>query len=386
MNDSQNKISCEKLGMPRTKESACYMDSVIFALLALPNDYIEGKLLRDPDSSSSFCKANMRSIENTPCITPCKYGEYGGTPGEGYTEYVYECPVKEGWFFGLGPRTWEECYDSEVGDNERFTDEVRNTVRGYLKRYQESIRSEKEAAPQCSDWTKKVRTCGFEKIGDDPIEFLLWLLLLFGLEDSVVKRSLPPDASESIEDIIHNDKQKLSSRYLIVAPGNEPVKKVNESVTLDDDSQLDLQSIVLHSKGDNGGRYVCFFKCHDRWYEHNDTGEIALLGDNGTFQDMINYGTKYEYEGILYFYKEQLASTPNMRSMEKRMKRMERRRLEAERNRITEQRPLEAEAERKRIAEQRLAGQRLGEKSAEKRRGLQFRDALLARLKAKGKG
>ena len=108
MNDSQNKISCENLGMSRTKESACYMDSVIFALLALPNDYIEGKLLRDPDSSSSsFCKANMRSSENAPCITPCEYRAYGGTPGEGYMEYVYECPVKEGWFGTSYGRTWE---------------------------------------------------------------------------------------------------------------------------------------------------------------------------------------------------------------------------------------------------------------------------------------
>ncbi len=187
MNDSQNERSCKELGMIRTKDSACYMDSVIFALLALPNDYIEGKLLRDPPdpSSSSFCKANMRSSENAPCITPCEYRSY-----QAFSEDVYECPVTKGRFFGLGPRTWEECDDSEDEDNEHFTNEVRATVRGYLKRYQESIRSEKkEAAPQCSDWTKKVRTCGFEKIGDDPVEFLLWLSGLFGLEDSVVKRS-----------------------------------------------------------------------------------------------------------------------------------------------------------------------------------------------------
>ena len=298
----ESQTKCRALvGMAHQEGSSCYMDSVIFALLALPNEHIEEKLLL------SGKRPFPMSRNNNFCIGHCEKREMYGTPQEGYSESICECPITSGYF----GRTWEECHDTECptfckNEDDRLTNRVRETVREYLKRYQQSIRSE-TPAPQCGEWKENVRTCdapGFQKIDDDPVEFLLWLMGLFGLDDSVLKRSLTDASeSESIQNIIDKDEDKLSSHYLIVAPGNKPVE-VNESVTLGGESKLYLQSIVLHSGGEVGAHYVCFFKCSGRWYVYSDMSEaetrIDVLG-NGSFQDMLKAATN----GILYFYTEQ---------------------------------------------------------------------------------
>lgn len=60
-----------------------------------------------------------------------------------------------------------------------------------------------------------------------------------------------------------------------------------------------LSAIVVHKGGEGGGHYVCYFLCGDTWMFYDDVGRV--LKTVGKFVDILNAG-EIMTEGTLYFY------------------------------------------------------------------------------------
>jgi len=68
--------------------------------------------------------------------------------------------------------------------------------------------------------------------------------------------------------------------------------KIKNKITLGNGNSKSLHSIIIHNGQENGGHYICLFKCNNKWYEFDDLRkDIKLIGTFTEISKNINYMT-----------------------------------------------------------------------------------------------
>jgi ubiquitin C-terminal hydrolase len=311
-------------GLKNIGGTSCFMDSVLFALFAIPNRFITKNILK-------------KNLQNTP----------------------------------------------KICDNSRDL-RIRKSVQDFLNTLTIAIRKDKNiiGCNKLRDQFKKCRIRGFENFGrnkqQESGEFLIYLLRLFGSENFAT-RKITTYATNSIAQKIPKDKLfktsefenrvsfviKISSfelrnredrtdnrlHYLLKdiddsgeldennlfypenLPGKDFRRKISissildapylvfwvnradpisqtvlrtkitpsQQITLPSGNVLKLNAIVVHRGAISSGHYITFFKCREQWYLYDDLN--PRIKQFGTYNKMLDkYGKYVRSYGVLYFY------------------------------------------------------------------------------------
>lgn len=326
---------CKKLfGLINVGES-CYLDSVLFALFAIPNEFVDSNILY------SDLKVNKNKF-------------YMCTKS-------FEISSKQG----------------EIDMNNR------KKVQNSLREIAESIRGSKKVE-YCTDLRLVLKRCpsvdNFYETGmKDPAEFLIYLLRMFDVDKvvkeeivyytnykgniynldidetnpelKVMKRSIKKDESiiqyidktylnnlnknevyyiskflttidAEIENLIYTKKiyyspyivfycERISFDILeynrMILSGDVDLEKLSiklnkikiipsKTITIESGDRFQLSSIVVWKDY----HYTCYFKCGHTWYYYNDlNNNIKTIG---TYQQMLRSNASPVSNGILYYY------------------------------------------------------------------------------------
>lgn len=284
-------------------ENACFMNSVIMALFAVPNDFID----------RSFLETNLKLEEKMYC-----YDE-----NDNKSKYLHQ----------------KQDLDNRI------------IVQDELRKLVYNIRNNDTSSFTSIDFKRTFKNCPNQFNFDinnpnDSGEFLSYLLELFNVncaKISYVKyrthdrrdfSEIPPEnlklSSYSIMDniilSIDDEDQSLMipvsdglSKMTYIKDGDETmitVRHVNDSpyivfyhdinnntilpteIVISNDKQYHLLSIVAFFDG----HYVSYIKCNNSWYYYNDM-RTPLLEDIGSYDNMIHSSRYNPMEnGTLFFY------------------------------------------------------------------------------------
>jgi hypothetical protein len=73
---------------------------------------------------------------------------------------------------------------------------------------------------------------------------------------------------------------------------SKSLAKIQNKITLGNGNSKSLHSIIIHNGRENGGHYICLFKCNNKWYEFDDLKkDIKIIGTFTEISKNINYMT-----------------------------------------------------------------------------------------------
>lgn len=303
--ESEKKI-CRFTGLKYTGNS-CYQDSVLLALLAIPNDFITENIL----------ERDMKSVSKMP-----------------NREIVYSCDEKS------------DC-------------KTRRSIQKELVHITKSMRGEGEKVEYCSKLRSLFKTNkqSFHGTGmQDAGEFLQYLFAIFQVHGVVQSRTSM--LTNKIGDIpIVNKKTIYETSPMVLIPSQNIIDNVSIETFLNhkEDVILDMKNLYRGADGVNYHRrietvdiiraeylvfyaqrlyetkrnynnivpikqikldnilnlfaiivhrnyhYTCYIKCDKNWFYYNDLSDNIVYV--GTYNDMLKTKPSVKSEGVLYFYK-----------------------------------------------------------------------------------
>lgn len=319
-----NNNDCTKLGFLHNIGSSCYLDSVLFSLFAIQNDFIDNKILfnsvkqhkKNVVKTSSPVKdynlrkliqnwliAITRSIRMTKNIKECS----------GFRNVMKKCQINGMPNFGE-PGQQEagefliyllKLFKADESGSTKTTTYATNSLANYVRK--------KDLITTSTILNKKA-----------SIVILIDSFLL--KEKQEVKNSIHQflnqkiDSGELDKNNLFKYKNKEYKRriqniqlrdtpYLIFwAQRAFPITNTvldtqilpNKKITLHSGRILKLNSIIVHTGSVNSGHYITYFRYHKIWYNYDDTSySIQKIGN---YKKMLKNYPNPITNGVLYFY------------------------------------------------------------------------------------
>ena len=245
-----SKKKCQLIRGIKEVKNTCYMDTVLFALLAIPNKVIKNTLLsrKDTTTCSNICSKN--------CSKEVRLREMFRT----FLQKIHT-DIQEGKWTSSVPQIKSVIKDC---DNYKYA----------------------------LDFSKYVQ--------EDAKDFLEFLISLFALDNT---RLLQLDLCLSKNLFRSLEKQyNLRESFVIVyinrvcGKGEKNRSIVKYKKTLNTGKRLHLTHIICHlGQTSVEGHYICYIMCGDNWYLYDNSKEfIRKIG--GKLPDTI-----YR-DGVLFFY------------------------------------------------------------------------------------
>ena len=306
----KNLSDCTQLGCLQNVGFSCYLDSVLFALFAIHNDFIDENILFKKINKSTHLKISIiqkyliaitRSIRLTKDITRCtglrrimKLCKMSGMP-----DFSTPTQQEAGEFL---------IYILTLFNADKFT-KTRTITYGTNSLAKYVI-------------TKKLKktSCVVDKESSIVIfldSFLLRTKNKTSIHNLLIQRNDSGELDSNNLFKYNNTKFKRriqitsvqDAPYLIFwAQRADPITESvlhtniypNKCITLPSNKTLYLNSIIIHIGYIDFGHYITYFRYKKSWYEYDDTN--ASIVKIGNYKSMLKYSPNPVTNGVLYFY------------------------------------------------------------------------------------
>ena len=319
-----NNNDCTKLGFLHNIGSSCYLDSVLFSLFAIQNDFIDNQILfnsikhhkenvvktTSPVKDYNLRKliqnwliAITRSIRMTNNIKECS----------GFRSVMKKCQIN-------GMPNFGEPGQQEAGEFLIYllklfkADECAKT------------KTTTYATNSLANYVRKKDLITTSKISNKKASIIILIDSFILKEKQHIKNSIhnflnqKMDSGELDKKNLFRYKNKNYKRfiqhvefkdspYLIFwAQRAFPITNTvldtkvipNKKITLQSGRVLKLNSIIVHIGSINSGHYITYFRYNKTWYNYDDTSySIQKIGN---YKKMLKNYPNPITNGVLYFY------------------------------------------------------------------------------------
>ena len=316
-------VDCTKFGGLYNISSSCYLDSVLFALLAIPTKFIDDNILfknikrsqkvisgdtfyqdiRIRTIIQKYLVAIAHSIRSTKNIRVC-------TP---FREVIKHCKIKGMPDFGLPGQ-------QEAGEFLIYLLKIFNS---------EGLAQRKTVTLATNNLTTNVHKSQLQlssTVTDSKASIVLFIDS-FLLSDRRNSRNfihnfllekqdsgkLDQDNLFRVKDALY--RRRISYSMLMDAPylifwaqradpitGNVLKTSIipTKQITMKTGRILTLNAIIIHFGFVNFGHYITYFRYRNTWYLYDDIGaRIEIIGD---YNALMNFNPSPITNGVLYFY------------------------------------------------------------------------------------
>jgi len=307
--DISQKDCCEIGGLINIDDS-CYLDSVLFALLAIPNKFVNKYILFKTNRHSKFLMLLQKYLIYLTQEIRLKNTFQVCTP---FRKIIKNYKVSGMPNFGLpGQQEAGEfliyflsLFNSQNVATTRHTSYATNSISRKVKS-KDLIETSTMIDTQASIITFIDSFQLFEKRRCDNHIFQF----LKQREDTGILDN---------NNLFRHKKQtyvrKISETHVIDAPqiifwaqrANPITNKVlrtriipNKKITLGNNKKLRLYAIVLHLGYISNGHYITYFRNKKKWYLYDDISRN--VSEIGSFTDLLHFNPNVSTHGILFFY------------------------------------------------------------------------------------
>ena len=313
---------CLKLGgFSNIGGTSCYMDSVLFALLAVPNKFVTKNILqKNLDRTGKICPhkedLNIRKYVQTYLnnLQSAIIHENTITTCTNLRKLFRYCNLTGFEKFGRNKQ-------QEAGEFLMYLLQLFNS-RNFLK--QKEVVYGTNSMAQKIPKNKLVETTNREQLVDIIYQLDFLLLKEKRGQDNRINyffKKIDDSGELSKDDLFKpNERQHfrrkisnysiIDSPYIIIwAQRVDPIShrvlrtKIipTQQITLQSKRKLQLSAIVVHHGDIHGGHYITLFNCKEKWYRYDDLSpKIDFIG---SYRKMMeNEGRDVKSNGVLYFY------------------------------------------------------------------------------------
>ena len=314
----KSTFNCDTLSGLHNSGSSCYLDSVLFCLFAIPNQFINDNILfcnisKTTHKDSEFIKQVQKIlIEITKSIRITKNIKFCTK----FSNLIEKFPLK-------GMPNFGKLGQQEAGEFLIYLLTIFNVNCKSRKK------NENFATNNINQFRKKelIKTSTtFDKEGS-----ILMFIDSFQLLEKSKKANLLYYFTKTIRDTgeLSNEnrlciikhgiksyfKRQITYSSLIDTPylifwlqranpiDNSVIKTEivpTQKMTLESGRVLYLNAIILHIGTINSGHYISYFRYNDKWYTYDDIGaEINIIGN---YFKMLQQTPSVKTNGVLYFY------------------------------------------------------------------------------------
>ena len=306
-------VNCKQLKGLMNIKASCYMDSVIFSLFAIPNDFINTRILDYIIINDSFnCDAqNRRNIQTelrtiTDGIRNGRVEKYCNK----LRKYFSKCPHPVENFHRGGERDAMEFlvyllsfFDVDIASKKTVTYGTNNVTDDISK----IRKNEKKQTSETLDLKSSILQ--FTNVYD-----LMQMdqNINHNIKDFITLYEDTGDLGDDVfnaEDLNMVFKRRISTTTLIDSPyiifgfnklsPNGFIKTSiipSQTISLESGSRFQLIAIVIYSTK----HYTSYFKCGTNWYYYNDL--VSEMRFVGTFEKLLESKPSPITNGTLYFY------------------------------------------------------------------------------------
>ena len=307
-----SKSKCLTFGRFENISQSCYIDSVLFSLLAVPNEFINKYILRNDLKNLKDIVVPKSTIQNIQKIL----NEYQAKIFENKSQ-IFNCKKIMDVMKGIKLGGYDMGADGKQYDAGEFLlfllrlfelDVVTVQTTNYGTMSKDSTVPFREMVE-----TSRQRTNN-GLIHMVPRDLLRASEPNVELEDFLNKVDWGREfeSGYTASDGRHYPRRIMTSEvihapYLVFLVQrdyhNKIIKKpVNPTKTINFPSKatLSLSAIVEYNGDIKRGHYVCYFVCDDNWYKYDDMG--PSITHVGKYEDMLTKNPTVKHSGVLYFY------------------------------------------------------------------------------------
>jgi uncharacterized UBP type Zn finger protein len=326
-NPFKNKLVCEKLNSIIWKGNSCYLNSVLYSLLAIPNNFIDELLSYDikqrPGVDNKIEDVKVRQeiqqelmlLKNyIRCFIPGIKLRYNSNNLRNIFKKLEINNPESKWWDGKPKDSGEfliflmDLFQSKT--NTSFMEQSGYHMESGVKVKDDVIIDTKKSV---------VVSVENEQLNKREIKITKFLNQTFKHKweaPSRVGAPLDPWISKDGKQytVRIQEKKIIDSKYIIFnimrkyisVEAGRLIKRINKSkiipgksFTIESGKIFFLSSIVVYV---SKCHYVCYYVCDSVWYLHDDTEtKIKKIGD---YTDLLNEDVDVQRNGVLYFYSE----------------------------------------------------------------------------------